>query len=49
MLRCNPDNLVRFTAEFANTFLKVSSVISCQSFLVKDNNSGLGWNKVGTS
>src|SRR6476620_5531869 len=44
MLRLSPTNLVRFTAEFLNTVLKVSSVISSQSFLVIESNSGFGLN-----
>jgi hypothetical protein len=42
ILRFKPSNLVLLTAEFLNTVLKVSSVISSQSFLVIDNSSGFG-------
>src|SRR5690606_39134757 len=44
MFLFNPENFVLFTAESLNTFLKTSSVISSQSFLVMDNNSGCGLN-----
>ena len=38
----SPANLVRFTAEFLKTALKVSSVISSQSFFVSESKSGCG-------
>lgn len=40
IFRFNPLYFVLFTAEFLNTRLNVSSVISSQSFLVICNNSG---------
>lgn len=45
MLRFKPSNLVLLMGEFLKTNLKVSSVISNQSFLVKESKSGLGLNK----
>jgi hypothetical protein len=42
IFRFKPSNLVLFTGEFLKTVLKVSSVISSQSFLVIDNSSGFG-------
>lgn len=42
---CNPSNLVRFTAEFLNTLLKVSLSIPCQSRFEKFINSDFGSNK----
>ena len=42
MFLFNPSNFVLLTAEFLNTFLKVSSVISFQSFFVIESNSVFG-------
>jgi ribonuclease HIII len=45
IFRFSPKNFVLFRGESLNTALKVSSVISSQSFLVIDNKSGLALNK----
>jgi hypothetical protein len=42
MFLLNPSNFDLFTAEFLKTALKVSAVISSQSFLVIDSKSGFG-------
>jgi len=44
MFLFKPAYLVRFTADFLNTFEKVSSVISIQSLVLKDNSSDSGSN-----
>jgi hypothetical protein len=44
-LRISPFHLVRFRGEFLNTALKVSDVISSQSFFDHPSISGLGLNK----